>query len=258
LAVPWANYTEPGTIYGLSLNGWGLSTNIPSNQVASEVYKYFSDPFYINTMGNEFGLTEGTVAGIFMILVFIFTIITLLISIKAFRGIGRGDNKSYLMAGIFSIVTLVLCVIAVLQANSYGSTLYYGLSGSTVAGGFGYTWAFILTIIAMIFFFINYAIPKFLLQSSMLTQQTQPYQQQPQMMYTSQQQPPIQQMPPQMDQPNQQTPPPQQPVQPTPPSHQTPQTQQVQQPQPIMNSCPKCGTQSQADSKFCPSCGAKI
>jgi len=240
LAVPWANYTEPGTIYGLSLNGWGLSTNIPSTGISTEIYKYFSDPFYINTM--QAGIAEGTVAGICMILVFVFTIITLLLSIKAFRTIGIGATKNYLITGIFSIVTIVLCVIGVIQANAYGSAMYYGLSGTTVAGGFGYTWAFILTIIAMIFFFINYAVPKFLLQPGGIgMQQSWSPQQQPQVMYTSQQ-PPMQQ-----------TPPPQQPVE------QAPLQQPTQKkPKTGAHFCPACGAQLQAGTKFCPGCGAKI
>jgi hypothetical protein len=237
IAVPWAGYTIPGTNYGLSLNGWGVSTSIPESLVGSESYKLLSDPFYINTM--QAGITEGTVASICMILVFIFTILTLLISIKAFRSIGTGGvNKTYLFAGIFVIITMVLCVIAVSQANSYGTSQNYYQGGSSIIGGFGYTWGFILAIIAMIFFFINYGLDIFLLQSGMGMQRRAPYQQQqPQMMYTSQQ-PPVQQPP----------------VQQTP----IPQTQQTEQPPMAGMACPKCGVQLQAGAKFCPGCGAKI
>ena len=190
------------------------------------------------------GITEGTVASICMILVFVFTILTLLISIKAFRSIGTGGvNKTYLFAGIFAIITMVLCVIAVTQANSYGTSQNYLQGGSSIIGGFGYTWGFILAIIAMIFFFINYGLNIFMLQSGMGTQRRAPnqqYQQQPQMMYASQQPP---------QQPGQQPP-----VQQTP----IPQPQQPEQPPMAGMSCPKCGGQLQAGAKFCPGCGAKI
>jgi len=248
IAVPWAGYTIPGTNYGLSLNGWGVSTNIPESLVGTESMKYLSDAFYINTM--QSGIATGTVASICMILVFIFTIITLFICIKAFRNIGLGVlNKTYLFAGIFAIITMVLCVIGVTQANSYGTEVNYLLGGSPISGGFGYTWGFILAILAMIFCFINYGLDMFMLQSGMYLQQPQTYQQQPQMMYTSQQPP---------QQPMTQQPPAQQPqMQPTPPPQETPQQPQKQPPTAGW-ACPKCGAQLQAGTKFCPTCGAKI
>ena len=138
LIVPWGAYTIPMTNFALNINPWGVSTSIPSEYLAG-ADSFVSDIFYINTMQNEFGISEGTIAGIFMILFFILKIITLLISKKAFRGIGTGDNMSYLMTGIFSIITLILCEISVLISNTYGSQLFYGQSGTTVAGGFGYT-----------------------------------------------------------------------------------------------------------------------
>jgi len=248
IAVPWAGYSIPTTNYGLSLNGWGVSTNIPESLVGAESMKYLSDPFFINTM--QSGIASGTVASICMILVFIFTIITLFICIKAFRNIGIGVlNKIYLFAGIFAIITMVLCVIGVTQANSYGTEVNYLLGGTPISGGFGYTWGFILSILAMIFCFINYGLDMFMLKSGIYLQQPQTYQQQPQMMYTSQQ-PPQQPM---MQQPSVQQPP----MQHTP----LPQ-EQLHQPQKKSPSagwpCPKCGAQLQADNKFCPSCGAKI
>ena len=115
LILPWGAYTIPGTNWGLNLNPWGVSTSIPSGAIAG-ADSFFSDMFYINTM--QAGITAGIVAGICMILVFVFAIITLLISIKAFRGIGTGE-KTYLTAGIFTIVTLVLCVIGTTQATTY-------------------------------------------------------------------------------------------------------------------------------------------
>jgi hypothetical protein len=263
LALPWASYTIPYTTYSLSMNTWGVSTNIPMEIVGEAGYKFISDPFYINAF--QSGITEGIVAGIFMILVFAFAIITLLLSLNAFRSIGTGVvNKSFLKAGIFSIVTIVLCAIGVMQGSSYGNAIYFNLTGTTIAGGFGFTWAFILTIIAMVFFFINYGIDVFMLQSGIGMQKTLPYQQ-PQVMYASQQQPPIQQTPP-IEQPEQQTPSSQQsPIQQTPPPHKipppeqtTPQQQIQQEPQVNVGSCPKCGAQLQANSKFCQSCGTQI
>jgi hypothetical protein len=196
------------------------------------------------------GIAEGTVASICMILVFIFTIITLFICLKAFRNIGMGVlNKTYLFAGIFAIITMVLCVIGVTQANTYATAQNALQGGAPVAGGFGYTWGFILAILAMIFCFINYGLDMFMLQSGMYLQQPQTYQQQPQMMYTSQEQPsqPMTQKPPVQQPPMQHTPPPQEPPQ-----------QPQKQPPTAGWPCPKCGAQLQAGAKFCPSCGAKI
>ena len=65
IAVPWAGFSSGS--YGVSLNAWGSSTNIPESLVGSEGIKYLSDPFYINAM--QSGFTEGIVAGICMILV---------------------------------------------------------------------------------------------------------------------------------------------------------------------------------------------
>ena len=191
-----------------------------------------------------------------MILVFVFAIITLVLSIKAFRSIGMGGiNKNYLIAGIFAIVTIVLCVIGTMQATTYGNTIYFTLTGTTLAGGFGYTWGFVLAIIAMIFFFINYAIDIFMLQTGVGIQKSPMYQQQqqPQVMYTSQQPPPMQQ-----------TPPPQEPVQQTPPPVQQPPVQQTPPP-PVQEQtqagtifCPNCGAQLAANIKFCSGCGHKL
>lgn len=243
LAVPWASYAITGTTWSLSLNGWGVSTDFPESS-ATGFYKYLSDPFYINAM--QSGITEGLIAGIFFILVFVFAIITLLLSIKAFRSIGKsiGLNKNYLFTGIFAIVTIVLCVIGVIQANSYGTKMFFQQTGYTIDASFGYTWGFILTIVAMIFFFINYALPQFIMQSNM-TRQRAPYQQ-PQVMYTSQQQPTQQTPPGGEQQPAQQTPPPVS----KPPAEKQAQTGK--------KFCPGCGAELQANNKFCPSCGAKI
>jgi hypothetical protein len=232
IVVPWASFSL--ATYGASLNSWGTSTNFPEALLLG-TQKYLSDPFYLNSL--QSGVGEGIVAGICMILVFIFTIITLLISIKAFRNIGTtGINKMYLFAGIFAIVTMVLCVIGVTQANSFANIIAT-TTGVTLPGTFGYSWGFILAIIAMIFFFINYGIDVFMMQQGMGMQKQVPYQQ-PQMMYASQQ-PPSQQPP----------------VQQPPLQQQTPSTQQ--QP-PMTGFCPKCGAQLQDGVKFCSSCGAKI
>jgi len=242
LAVPWAGYTIFGTNWGLSLNGWGVTSNIPDVLVGQAGAGLVNDIFYINAM--QSGITEGLVAGIFMILVFIFTIITLLIGIKAFRSIGTGVvNKNYLIAGIFAIVTLVLCVIAVTQASTYGNAIYFALTGTALAGGFGYTWGFILMIIALVFFFINYGLDYFILHSGMGLQQPIGGQQQPQVMYTSQQPPPQQ---PVQQQPVQQTPPP------VAPQEQPPQKEAKP------SFCNNCGAQLQAGIKFCNQCGTKI
>lgn len=234
LAVPWAGYAITGTPYSLNLNGWGASTDVPAAQ-APGFFKYLSDPFYINAM--QSGITEGLVAGVFLILVFIFAIITLLIGLNAWRSIGSGGiNKYYLIAGIFAIVTMVLCIIGVAQASTYGTKMWYQQAGYSLDASFGFSWGFIFIIIAMIFFFINYGINFYMVQQGMTLQRAQPHQQQPQMMYTSQQppqQPPTQQAPP-------------------------PPSQQTKQPPIAESSCPKCGAQMQAGVKFCPACGAKI
>lgn len=241
LMVPWASYTIFGTNMGLSMNTWGVSTSIPQSVVGEAGYKYLSDPFYLNAM--QSGITEGIVAGICMILVFIFAIITLLLGLKAFKNIGSEDiNKNYLNAGIFAIIPLVLCVIGVMQGSSYGSNIYFQLTGTAFTGGFGYTWGFILLILAMIFFFTNYGMDVFLLHQGTGMQKSQPSQKQPQVMYTSQQPP--------QQQPVKQTPPPQSP----PPATQQPK----QKTETEKKFCQQCGAQLQATSPFCPGCGAKL
>jgi len=193
------------------------------------------------------GIDGGLLAGVFMILVFIFAIITLIIGLKAFRSIGTGVlNKNFLIAGIFGIVTLVMCGIAIMQANTFGTIAFSIFSGGgAILGGFGYTWGFILMLITVIFFFINYGLDYFILHSGMGLQQPVGGQQQPQVMYTSQQPPP--------QQPIQQQPP----VQQTPPPPVTPQEQPPQK-EAKPSFCNNCGAQLQAGVKFCNECGAKI
>ena len=260
LLVPWASYTIFGTNWGLNMNTWGVSTNIPPEATGGLGLKYLSDPFYINAM--QSGITEGIVTAICMILVFIFAIITLLLGLKAFKSIGsEGFSKNYLNAGIIAIIPIALCVVGVIQGSSYGSTIYFQITGTAFTGGFGYTWGFILTIIAMIFFFTNYAIDIYLLQGTGM-QKSQSYQKQPQVMYTSQQPPPqqpIQQQPKQppvqqSPSPAQQPPTKQPPVQQSPP----PATQIPKQTENAKRFCNQCGAVLQTGSTFCPGCGEKL
>ena len=260
LLVPWASYTIFGTNWGLNMNTWGVSTNIPQTIVGEAGYKYLSDPFYINAM--QSGITEGIVTAICMILVFIFAIITLLLGLKAFKSIGsEGFSKNYLNAGIIAIIPIALCVVGVIQGSSYGSTIYFQITGTPFSGGFGYTWGFILTIIAMIFFFTNYAIDIYLLQGTGM-QKSQSYQKQPQVMYTSQQPPPqqpIQQQPPAQQPPVQQSPP-QSPTSHSPPPQSPPPaaTQPPKQTETSKRFCNHCGAVLQTGSSFCHGCGAKL
>ncbi|MCK4364819.1 MAG: zinc ribbon domain-containing protein [Thermoplasmatales archaeon] len=230
LILPWAGISLLGS--GMSLYPWGASA---FSTIASEW-----DFFFINSIST--GVTENIVLSVIMIVAFIITIIALIIGILGVIKIGKKPSNSMLTAGILSIIAVILCVIAISQANALINQTGFG-----IALGFGA--GFFLIIIAMILYFVTFALQKIFITSPMPGAYQQPmYQQpqygQPQMTYT--QQPPAQQMPPPQAPPVQQAPPPQQQPQ-TPPPAKTDQT-----------FCPDCGTKLLPNSKFCPSCGKPI
>jgi len=265
LALPWAGYSLG--VAGLNLNLWGSGSFGGLEALTGASFNnVLNDVFYLNAM--QSGVTAGLIGGIFYILTFVFVIIALIISIKAFRGIGTGIiNKTFLIAGIFGIVTIVMCVIGTSQIDTYARTL----SPVAIPGGFGYTWGFILLLIAAIFYFVNYGLDYYMHMYGTSTLQTQGYQQQqqPQVMYTSQQPPPqqpiqqpqAQQQPPVQQPPAQQQPPVQQTPAPVAPVEQPPQPTNTEPPQNKPKPpkfCNSCGAKLQAGVKFCNECGAKI
>ncbi len=200
LAVPWAGAGYGG--YGVGMNLWGMSSN----------YAYVQgSPFYIDYITQ--GVTEWTVAGILMIIAFIFTIITLLIGIKAFRNIQIKGDKTFLTSGIFALITIILAVIAISQ-----------ISGTAAGFGtvIGYSYGFILMIIAMIFFFIIYGLQTYFIHAPIIAMGQQP--------------PPTQQPPP--------------PAQTIPPQKPQPRTGQ--------KFCSNCGAPLVEGVKFCSACGKKV
>jgi len=256
LALPWASFNLFGN--GLNLSPWGAGSFGNAGAFVGTASSALDDVFYLKAM--QSGTTEGLLGGVFYILLFVFIIITLVISIKAFKSIGSGIiNKTYLIAGIFGIVTIVMCVIGTSQIDSFARVLA-GAQGAAIPGGFGYTWGFILVLITSIFFFVNYGLDYFMLQSGMSLQQPIGGQQQSQVMYTSQQpqQQPVQQppqQPPTQQPPVEQTPPPVVPVK-QPPQPTTPKPKKSEPKPPTF--CNNCGAQLQAGVKFCNECGAKI
>lgn len=241
LILPWAGISMLGS--GMSLYSWGTSTYLPTASVW--------DFFFINSIST--GVTENIILSVVMIVAFILTIIALITGILGVVKIGKKPSNSMLTAGILSIIAVILCVIAVTQANALINQI--GFSG--IALGFGA--GFFLIVIAMILYFVTFALQKIFITSPMPGAYQQPmyqqpqYGQQPQVMYTQTQQPPAQQTPPPQAPPVQQTPPPQQPQ--TPPPAQTPPPPPAKTDQPF---CPDCGTKLLANSKFCPSCGKQI
>lgn len=231
LILPWSGLWIGG--FGYSIYPWGTSSNVPG---VAEGWDFF----FINSIGT--GATEAIVLSIVMIVAFILTLVALIIGILGAKNIGIKVSNSLLIAGILSIVAIILCVVAVSQANSYYQSL--GVAGFA----FGYGAGFFLIIIGMILYFVTFGLQKFLLSAPApgMAQQPmyqQPSYQQPQMMYTSTQQPPVQQTAP--------TAPPQ-PQTPPPPAQAPPKTRAAQK------FCPECGAQLQPNAKFCSGCGNKI
>jgi len=218
LAVPWAGFGYGGV--GISFNAWGISSNIPTSSTYTVTT---GDAFYISTITS--GVTEGVVAGICMILVFVFTLITLFIGIMGLKRIQLKGNKTFLIAGIFAIITIILSVIAVSQINGYISKSIPSSSTISISMLIGYSYGFILMIIAMIFFFIVFGIQTFFIHSPVVAVSQQP-------MY--QQQPPTQQAP----------------------TAQAPPSQP--QIKPGKNFCPNCGNPIAPNVKFCSGCGKKV
>jgi hypothetical protein len=225
LTVPWVGFGYLGYVF--SFNAWGISSNIPTTTITVST----SDAFYINTMST--GGTEGIFTGICMILVFIFTLITLFIGIIGLKKIQFQGSKTFLIAGIFAIITIILCVIAVSQIKSAIQTTMTITTPINIGSLIGYSYGFILMIIALIFFFIIFGLQVYLLHSPTASGMHHPISQQP----IPAQQPST-----------------------TPPSNQP--KQQTQQPTKTKTYtpkfCPQCGGHLQPNVNFCPSCGNKL
>lgn len=240
LILPWAGISILGS--GMNLYPWGATTFSPSVSIW--------DFFFIETM--QSGITENIALSAIMIVAFIITIIALITGILGAIRIGKKHSNSFLTAGILSIIAVVLCVIAVSQANALIRQTGFVMT-------LGYNLGFFLIIIAMILYFLTFALQKLFITSPMPETYQQPmyqqpqYGQQPQMMYT-QTQYPAQQMQPMQEPPLQQTPPQQQmpPVQ-TPPAKTTGTKVKTDK-----KFCPGCGTKLLPNSKFCATCGKQI
>jgi len=203
------------------------------------------DIFYITTMSS--GVTEAIVSAVCMIIAFILTIIALIIGILGAKNLGVKKSNSFLIAGILSIVAIVLCVVSVSQVNA---TL--GQLAGILGIGIGYSWGFFLMIFAVVMFFVAFGLQKVFV-SAPTPAMTQPMYQQPMQTqapaqyYAQQPQTPP---PP----PAQTTPPPQPQAPPSPPPVQ-PTTPQVQT---GTKFCPDCGAKLEGKPKFCNKCGNKL
>lgn len=241
LILPWAGISMLGS--GMSLYPWGASSYSP---IASTW-----DFFFIDSIST--GVTENIVLSVVMIVAFIITIIALIAGILGVIKIGKKPSNSMLTAGILSIIAVILCVIAISQANALINQIGFGI-------GFGFGAGFFLIIIVMILYFVTFALQKLFITSPMPGTYQQPmyqqpqYGQQPQMMYSQTPQQPAQQMPPPPAPPVQQTPPPKQPPQPPQPAETPPKSQANAGKQ----FCQGCGAQLKPKAKFCASCGKQL
>lgn len=225
LLVPWAGLGPLGyyTWGGTSIQGqW--------------------DIFYITTMNS--GVTEAIVSAVCMIIAFVITIIALIIGILGAKNLGVKMSNSFLIAGILSIVAIVLCVVSISQANA----VLGQLAGGFIAIAIGYSWGFFLMIFAVVMFFVAFGLQKVFV-SAPTPAVTQPMYQQP-----TQTQAPAQYyaQQPETPPPTQATPPPQPQA---PPSPVQPTTSQVQT---GTKFCPDCGAKLEGKPKFCDKCGKKL
>ena len=231
LVVPWAGIwiTSYGVSGGFNIYTWAWSWSIPT-------VKTNWDFFFTEMMTTSSPYTsQGIVLGVCMILAFIFTLIALFFGIYAIRKINvQMGGNSFLITGIMSVVAMALCIVGVSQLNTQ----------STGGIGVGYGAGFFLIIVAMILYFVIFALQKIAptLASSQMMQQ-QMYTQQPAQYYTQQPQ-----APPYQEQPYQQT-----------PAQQLQTAPRVrQQPKATQKFCPHCGAPIQANTKFCAGCGNKL
>lgn len=222
LVVPWAGlwYGQ----YGFNIYTWAASVNVPG-------YDKW-DFFFAETMTSSTFTTQGVVLGVCMILAFVFTLIALFFGIYAIRKINaQTSSNSFLITGILCIVAMVLSIIGVSQIPS-----------STLGGlSIGYGAGFFLIIVAMILYFVIFALQKILPTYAPAMGQPM-YYQQPQAQYYTQQP----QAPPVQEQPY------------TQPVEQQPPSRARQQPRAAPKFCPECGSPIPPNSKFCAGCGNKI
>ena len=196
------------------------------------------DIFYITTMSS--GVVEAIVSAICMIIAFVLTIIALIIGILGAKNLGVKKSNSFLIAGILSIVAIVLCIVSVSQVNA---TL--GQLAGIIGIGIGYSWGFFLMIFAVVMFFVSFGLQKVFVTAP-TPAVTQPMYQQP-----MQTQAPAQYY---AQQPQTPPPPPQQQPQ-APPSPVQPTTSKVKTGPKF---CPACGAKLEGSPKFCNKCGNKL
>jgi len=232
LIVPWAGFGP------LSVYPWGGTSITATGQ--SQL-----DFFFIQSMTS--GAGQMIAYAICMIIAFILVIIALIIGILGAKNLAIKMSNSFLIAGILSIVAIVLCVVSVSQVNA----MIGQFTGGFITIAIGYSWGFFLMIFAVVMFFVAFGLQKVFV-SAPAPAVTQPMYQQP-----MQTQAPAQyyaQQPQTPPPPAQTTPPP--PPQPqAPPSPVQPTTSKAQT---GAKFCPACGAKLEGKPKFCDKCGKKL
>jgi phosphoglycerol transferase MdoB-like AlkP superfamily enzyme len=191
----------------------------------------YSSPFYIDLFTNPiFQSYAGQFIffGITMIIIFILTLVTLILSIFTIKNIRGYQPSRFLTLGILLMISFILYIISVsILSSGFGGLGMYGIG-------------FVMALIGAIMFFIAYGIKKFVSTTPSPVMYQQPIYQQP----THTQAPTQyyqQQAPPQHYQP--------------PPPVQQPVSSEIKS---KTKFCPSCGTQLQANARFCPECGNQL
>jgi len=196
--------------------------------------------FYISFF--ETGLWQAILIAIIMIILFFVNLIVLIQSIQAFLRIRTHGINIYQKLSIYVTIEFILYIVGFSIASG-------GLTGYRLV-----SIGFVMVLIAMILYWIIYALGK------SLGLITTPIYHHPAYHQPAYQQPPPQQ--PTYHTPPQQTPPPvhyqQQPQPPQQPPAQTQQPTQEEPPAQTPKFCSQCGTKLAPNTKFCPQCGNKL
>ncbi len=190
------------------------------------------DFFYIEIMST--GIAQAILFSIIMIVLFFINLIALILGFLAFKKIETQGINVYQRLAILTTLEFSIYIVGASIASG-------GLAGIGIFGA-----GLVLILIAMILYWLTYALGKTLgIYPSPTIHQQNIYQHpQPQMMYPYQQQHQMQQTP--VQQPQAQ-PPPQQPIE-----------KGTEDNAPTPKFCSQCGSPVSPNTKFCSQCGNKL
>jgi len=217
---------------------WGVGLYLFGADLGFLGFNWFYYSFF------ETGVWQAILISIIMIILFFVNLIVLILSIQAFLRIKTHGINIYQKLSIYVTIEFVLYIVGFSIAS--GGLTGYGL----VSVGF------IMVFIAMILFWIIFALGKSLGLITTPIYQHPVYQQPAYQQHTSVQQPTYHPPP-------QQTPPPVQYQQQPQPVQQPPVQQKQQPPQQETSTsspkfCSQCGAKLTPNTKFCSQCGNKL